>query len=390
MPSWPEKNYGTRLHNLDADPTGKGYTPIISIPRPKHTWFVYMEIDPQADVSNFLEGVREGRILAAMKSVDHPQVTYKTEKLNSYNKIRVVPTGIEYKSVNLTFYDDTTSYVPGLLKAYRQFYHYSGDATSEGDFGDGVGQTPRPRLPSIGMKSRTGGRNFFRKIVIIDLGTSPNSINIYNLVNPVISDTSHANLDYYDLPGMVDISLTLDYEGYYEKLGGTIDDYAFIFDQLEGDMQVAEVSPQTGGFFDRAFGLDLGTGIFGETVNQIAENIIQGAPAILSAAFANGEFNSKNFKRQLFSHAAQGTPIQDVRNAMTTIELIEGRVDQKDIVGVLAGARRLDGILGDLGTKVFSPTETPVRTTDKSTSASISASDLIRKVGSGGFDWGDF
>lgn len=374
--NFPDVNYGSIIRDFESGNTST-YAPTISIPRPKYTWFVYLETQPDAIKGNLDDGQRNGKILAALKSVDHPQVSYELEKLRSYNNVRNVPIRMEYKPFALTFFDDTTSYVAGLLKSYRRFYHHSADAVSAEDFGDQVGNSDRSSsLPSMGMKMRSTGRHFFTKITLIDLGTAPNSVNIYHYVNPSISDHAHQSLDYDDLAGKVEVVLNFQYEGYYEEIGKTAADYSFIFDQLAGGSTLANVNDDRVGQF---LGFDDG-GFVGGLASQVIGNVANGLPGILSATFANGEFNSKELKTQLFQSASRGTPIQDVRNVIRTATQGKAAIKMGNPVGLLGAARQLGSSVGNIGKIVpnsVGVANVPFATSDES---SLSSSDLMRRA----------
>ena len=378
MPNFPEINYASVIRNFESG-TSNGKNPIISIPRPKYTWFMEMEISYEAMVGNYYEGLSTGKILAALKSMDRPQISFDVEKLKSYNNVRIVPKKMEYKPATMVFFDDTASYVAKLMKAYRAFYHYSGDVTDASEFGDGVGTNARPTgtLPSMGMKMRSGDRHFFKKITVYDLGTAPNSINVYHFVHPFISDLSWEGLDYYDGTGMSSVTLSMDYEGFFEEIGRNVTSYPSVFSQIDSST-FAQIDGIGNATDNNLINEATSSNFFADTLSKIGGNLIDGAPAILSDTFANGEFNAKALKRSLITYGSTGTPIQDVRAAVRTATQLGQRADQKDFVGVLGAAKQLGKSASNLADTVFNQNAGTVEGWSDSRASTKSAADIMR------------
>lgn len=247
--AFPTVNYATRIRGFDSEQKTGGVA--LAIPRPKYTFLTLFEYSYDQISYGVRDSYRTGKFLAATKSISRPQVSFDVSELRSYNAARNVPTKMTYKPITLTLYDDATGYVAGLLKEYRNHYHYSGEATKPGDFGDGIGTDTRPQstLPSIGMRVRpTGARNFFRTITIYDLGTEPQSVNVYELVNPVVQDITHSELDYYQGTGMSEVTLQMAYEGYHELVSQDVTNYSHIFAQL-GEGVAANIDLSRTGVF---------------------------------------------------------------------------------------------------------------------------------------------
>lgn len=380
---WPVVNYGSQIRGFESG-YGNADGPIMSIPRPKYTWFCLFNISSDAISGDFSKAVSTGKILASTKSIDHPQVTYSIEKLRAYNAVRNVPTRIEYKPLTVTLFDDTTSHIAGMLKNYRNYYHYTGGAKADNDFGDGLGPDGRQgSLPSLGMKVRSGTRNFFTSISIFDLGTAPQAVNVYHIVNPTISDVLWENLDYEDRTGKATVTLSFEYEGFYELIAEPVNKYGFIFSQIgKGGSGSSILNAERSGAFDDILKQDTLGGI----IEQVGDNLARDLPSIISGGVQGGKINPRDLARGVFQSAATGTPIQDVRNVITAVKLGKQRGKLLDVVGVIGAGRRISKSIGNLGKIVF-PDETitgedgePRFPIDDPTDASESSTDIMRNT----------
>jgi hypothetical protein len=359
--AFPNDNYASAIRGFGGSASGAP-SPVFVQPRPKYTWFAHFDVVEESRPSWYEDAVREGKMLAALASCGHPSVEFAVETLNSYNAVRHVPTKIKYRPVSVKMYDDTPSYVARLLKAYRDHYHFSGSAKSSGDFGDGLPGTASERagdLPSVGMRVRNK-RNFFREITIYDLGTAPGSINIYRLANPIVSSIAHGDLDYYDNTGMVEVNFTIEYEGFSEELGVPMAQHQEALVEIGGSAQ------------DTTSG-QLGLGDSGTAFGDFVDRLGVALPGILSDTFANSGFSLDALKRGLLGAAASGTPVQDLRNAARTVQLIAGAARVGNPVGAVGLLDRL-GSLGFLGFKPGRSAKMPARLSGES------AADLMRNL----------
>lgn len=375
--SWPENNYAFDIRGFGAGQTSSatGSNYIFVQPRPKYTFFAFFEINTEVQPDWYQEAVKNGRCLAALSSIGHPAVEFDTVTLRSYNGYRVVPLKVKYKPITIKLRDDSPSFVANLLKSYRSHYHNSGDAESRDDFGDtlpGIGARGGS-LDSIGLKNKTT-RHFFNRIIIYDLGTSPSSVNVYYLINPMITSIDHGELDYNETNGLVDIGLTIEYEGYYEELGKTVTDYADAFAQIQASASTSG-SNQIGG--------NTSTDFFGSMV----DNLIAGLPGILAGAAGNGGLSLDVLKDSLLQNILGNGPLPQIQAAVRAAQAISGRTsngDYSSVVGLAASILR-----GQLtGTANFNSTGRPVSNTTGNY-ALKSATDLMKTLKIGDDSWID-
>ena len=375
---WPENNYAFDIRNYgsgqDSSATGSNY--IFVQPRPKYTFFAFFEINSDVQPDWYQDAVKNGRCLAALSSIGHPAIEFDTETLRTYNGYRVVPTKAKYKAINVKMRDDSPSFVTNLLKSYRAHYHNSGKAESKDDFGDqlpGIGSRGGS-LDSIGLTSKTT-RHFFSRIILYDLGTSPSSVNVYYLINPMITVINHGDLDYNDTAGFVEVDLTIEYEGFYEELGKTVTDYADAFAQIQASASTAG-SKQIGG--------NTSTDFFGGMV----DNLISGLPGILAGAAGNGGLSLDVLKDSLLQNILGNGPLPQIQAAVRAAQSIAGKTrngDYSSVVGL--GASILRGQL--TGTADFSDTGKPVTSSTGVNLAIKSATDLMKTLKIDGDSWID-
>lgn len=323
--AFPVNNYGSLIRGMTAigQRAASVSSPIVSIPRPKYAYLTLFEFEPTADMSQFDEAYRTGRVLAATQSISHPQVSFTTETLRSYNAVRNVPVKIEYQPATITFYDDTTGVVANFLKLYRKFYHHSGDATGEFDFGDGIGKQGRAQssLSSIGMKTRTSGRHLIRKITVFDLGTAPTGVNLYHFINPFVESINHDELSYYDASGFVNVTLNMQYEGYYEELNQNAADYQYIFEQFQDSGRtfgaLVPNPSDSPDFFGGASGRRSGA-----IIGQTDDTVVPGLGDDLSTQFSTTGRAELNSISSGGSYAEANTsPISRLRELAETVEI---------------------------------------------------------------------
>lgn len=243
---WPYSQHAMDMRGTRTATGNERYS--IVYPRLKFTFLVEFFIATDVFMNNstqtdLLEYWKNGRLLSTLRSIDHPQPTFNVERIRSYNKYVLLPKKVEFPSANISFHDDNTSIALGLWKEYLNYYNYSGsvgkDSVASGqpdkvmtdefrNSNDLVGGNMRNGIdvrPSMGMKIRSNqGRNFFEAIRIYDLGSDPDSVNIYTYINPVITAMSHDSLDFED-SSSVGVSFTFEYENYYHLVGLSNDDF---------------------------------------------------------------------------------------------------------------------------------------------------------------------
>ena len=249
LAGFPFVNYGEQRYKAKN---------ALVLPRPKYTWFAEFDINQDyinssrvsTNLKTFLQN-NNNRLYLNLKRMDHPKPTMAFETLRSYNKYVKCPTKMEYPPAQMTLDDDATSTVIAMWKEYFAFYNHTGDVgfekllfaenlvTADEDdafaydkamgthgFGHLVsseGTEPRRSMDirgSMGMRLKPNQyRHFFDRIVLYDLGTEPDSVNVYYYYRPVITAFDHTEADWYDRTGVIEANVTFEYENYYFALG---------------------------------------------------------------------------------------------------------------------------------------------------------------------------
>ena len=238
---WPDVNYAQNDRGFLSSNSLQNEVPL-SIPRFKFTWLAEFQLNSRVienPTTNIKEFIDNGKIYVHLISIDHPKPQINTERLRSYNKWILVPTRVDFPAANMTFHDDSTSVVQALWKEHLNFYSHLGQvgqeifsegvntnlsgARASGDYQDDDSVLTGPAIrsnvgtrPSLGMRLKANDmRHFFENIVIYDLGTDPDGINIYWYNKPIITAWDHDPLDKEDRTGNVRVSANFEYESYY-------------------------------------------------------------------------------------------------------------------------------------------------------------------------------
>ena len=174
-----------------------------------------------------------------VKTVDLPKFTIQTETLNQYNRKRIVQTKLKYDPVTVTFHDDSRDLVRKLWYTYFSYYYkdpgqqYLAPNNTNGSLGAlasrvaGFGYNARDiydktRTANVndwgyvgesyndGTASASGKPPFFRDIRIY--GMDQHRTSEYVLINPLITNWSHDQYDYAQGGGIMQNTMTIDYE----------------------------------------------------------------------------------------------------------------------------------------------------------------------------------
>ena len=172
-----------------------------------------------------------------VKTVDLPKYNIQTHTMNQYNRKRVVQTKVEYQPVTLTFHDDGGDNSRRLWYYYFSYYfkdpaqrylapnNTNGSAGASQNLQTGFGYNARDIYSDIlqvkdwgysgeswtdGGQSPSGKPPFFRDIRIY--GMDQHKYAEYVLINPIIKSWNHDTYDYAQGNGIMQHSMTIDYE----------------------------------------------------------------------------------------------------------------------------------------------------------------------------------
>jgi hypothetical protein len=134
-----------------------------------------------------------------VKAIDLPKFKMSTETINQYNKKTIVQSKIDYTPVNISFHDDNNNTSTGLWKAYYNYYFVDGKNTSGLSIPPGYKDSKYKKPGASVSESTAFGLNngqtapFFSAIEIYQL--SRKQFTAFILINPIITDYSHDQLD---------------------------------------------------------------------------------------------------------------------------------------------------------------------------------------------------
>lgn len=207
------------------------------------------------------------KISSLVRKFNLPEIDFKTETKNQYNRKRIVNTGLEYTPVNITVMDTVGNEWYTLLMRYYA-YHYMNprnkvqtdnrdivDKTFNNEnfyngpgFGKGTSSGESSYL-STGFDSNAFGRNinpmanFFERIDMI-LYHGNKGVQ-YSLMSPVLTALKTGDVDYSD-SNVLEFDLTFEYENFVPYVETNFGLTAFDLNRFEN----------AGGFTGDAFSTD--------------------------------------------------------------------------------------------------------------------------------------
>jgi len=156
-----------------------------------------------------------GRVGLLAKQADLPKFTIETETLNQYNKKTVIQKRINYGSISITFHDDMANATTNLWKSYYQYYY----ADSLGATNAGISTSITPKYIDKKYSDyndlQYGLNNgqtvpFFISIDVYQL--SRQQYTSFKIVNPMVKEWAHDQLDQTQGNKVLTSKLTVDYE----------------------------------------------------------------------------------------------------------------------------------------------------------------------------------
>jgi hypothetical protein len=163
------------------------------------------------------EGRKQVGLLA--KSVDMPRFTMSNETLNQYNKKVVVQSKINYSPVSIAFHDDMSNITTNLWKNYYQYYYADSRYNSNTSIPEAYKNT------QFSNKAYAYGLNnkqtvpFFTSITIYMLNRR--QYNSVKLINPIITEWAHDQLDQTQSNKLLSNKMTVSYEAVYYNTKNT-------------------------------------------------------------------------------------------------------------------------------------------------------------------------
>lgn len=219
-PDFEEYNAAQRVFGMAGE---KGFT-TYNLPKFKNCFIVEFILSPFA--KNFIEtqlpdthtGFNTANVSCLVRDTGLPSFSFEMETVNQYNKKRVVTGDIEYKPVQMAFYDTVDSAAYLLMDAYRKYYYGDFFAKTSAAFRNDVLSSP----DQFELTGKNWGRSvmnngnydsqyFFQQINIYEIDNELYTVhNMFNVfIEDVMLDTKTMESD--GEPSV--ITLTLHYEG---------------------------------------------------------------------------------------------------------------------------------------------------------------------------------
>lgn len=206
------------------------YNPSQDPPRQQFGGYVSFVLDRDLFRDPFFDRIDNDELRQRMGSLvrtaDMPQVEFKTQTMNEYNKKKIVNTGIEYQPVTIRVVDTASNaWLQIIMKYFAYHYMNPRNKGAQGDrdinsfnIGDGG-------IDFIGSQYGAGGTfdsnkygynpnlnpNFFERIDYV-LYHAQKGVQ-YSLINPIMTGFTHTPIDYASNEVM-EFTMTFQYESF--------------------------------------------------------------------------------------------------------------------------------------------------------------------------------
>jgi hypothetical protein len=205
-------------------------------PRYKFLFHAFFEIDntiPQA--ASLMKNRNDLEISLLVKSTSLPSFNYDTVTQNRYNRKKIVYKQINYEPISFLFHDDNAGIMNALWYAYNEYFANDMLHPNSADWAVGNQSWSGKKY---GMDTLTDFR-FFKRISLYSM--SRQKYNGYTLWGPRIKSWKHSDLDYADGSGLLENSMTIEFEGVSYSSGdvkeGTPDNFASIhYDHIKSPL----------------------------------------------------------------------------------------------------------------------------------------------------------
>lgn len=156
------------------------------------------------------------------KSADLPSFRATVETKQQYNRKKNIQTRLDYEPVTFRFHDDNAGVTRSLFEEYYRYYFVDGNYVDDMIAFDPLDKYA-PLQKEYGLNNKIGTTTngskspFFKEIRIYQLGLG--LWNAYTLVNPIVQQWQHDNLDYSDGAGLMENVMNVMYEAVYYTNG---------------------------------------------------------------------------------------------------------------------------------------------------------------------------
>jgi len=186
-------------------------------PKQSFLYYVVINFDPSvreaegifANLVSFAERYQFFETGMLVKRAELPKFQIDTKILNAYNRKNVLTTKINYENVNLTFHDDAADVVTNFWNDYYTYYFRDSD----------YDPLAYRQLNRYNLRSKVGWGFSPRNQSLPSLLSNIRIFSLHNkrfteymLVNPVITQWRHGELDSSESTGILTNTMTVNYE----------------------------------------------------------------------------------------------------------------------------------------------------------------------------------
>lgn len=206
------------------------YNPSQDPPRQQFGGYVSFVMDRDLFGRPFFDEVNNDELRVRMSSLvrtaDLPQVEFKTQTMNEYNKKKIVNTGIEYQPVTIRVVDTASNaWLQIIMKYFAYHYMNPRNKGAQGDRDINSTSILEGGADFIGSQYGAGGPydsnkygynlntnpNFFERIDYV-LYHAQKGVQ-YSLINPVMTGFTHTPIDYASNE-LMEFTMTFQYESF--------------------------------------------------------------------------------------------------------------------------------------------------------------------------------
>lgn len=226
-------------------------------PKQSFLYYVVINFDPSireaqgffANLISFAERYQFFETGMLVKRAELPKFQIDTKILNAYNRKNILTTKINYENVNLTFHDDAADVITNFWNDYYTYYFRDSDydplayrQSNRYALRNKVGWGFSPRNQSLPA--------LLSNIRIFSLHNK--RFTEYQLINPVITQWRHGELDSSESTGILSNTMTVGYEtvkyftGYVDPV--VVDGFSL----LHYDNRPSPISTSTTNFYSSA------------------------------------------------------------------------------------------------------------------------------------------
>ncbi len=144
-------------------------------------------------------------------SITGPQIQIDTQKLNQYNRKRLVPLNYDYGDVQITWRDTVDSVAMNFWKAYYLHFLNQARVTSrDPGYNDDALTQDTFNQWGFNLRDRETKQNFFKRIEIYQM--QGGSFTRYDLINPYITSWAHDSLGADEFNAVGSHTMSIAYE----------------------------------------------------------------------------------------------------------------------------------------------------------------------------------